>query len=64
MSFIPNKVERDYINRLLELKPNCTGKEMLRLLCWCNKYDMKRIDSHFKRDDFIKEVIKHKTPFE
>ena len=64
MSFIPNKVEQNYIRRLLKLKPNCTGKEMLRLLYWCNKHDMRGVDSHFKRDDVIKEAIKIKTPFE
>ena len=59
MSFIPNKVEKRYIARLLTIKPDCTGVEMLRLISWCNKHDMKGVDGHYKMDDWIKDAITH-----
>lgn len=64
MSFIPNKVERQYIKRLFELKPNCTGQELYNFLEWCNRHDMKGVEAHYGhvRDDVILNAIKGGQP--
>lgn len=57
-----NKTERVYINRLFELKPDCTGRELLNLFEWMNTKDLKGFDEHFHhvRDKVIlNEAIRY-----
>lgn len=52
---ILNKTEKIYIDRLFELKPNCTGKELLSLMQWMATKNMPGWDDNYGhiRDDVI-----------
>ncbi len=41
-----NKTERKYIDRLFELKPHCSGQELIDLIDWMDTKDMKRFDEN------------------
>lgn len=54
-----NKTERKYIDRLFEIKPNCSGEELINLLNWMNTKDMPGWDAHYGHvmDEAINKAI-------
>ena len=48
------ETDSKYINRLFELKPDCTGKELLNFIKWLSVTDMR----HYTHYEYIEKEDK------
>ena len=60
-----NQTERKYISRLFEIKPDCSGEELMNLMMWMNTKNMSAWDKHYGNDidEVISNVITTGFPF-